>query len=89
MLASRVEDTARRLEGMDQGGTRGVAVLAAQVAEVVKDVADLRLALGQHDQRHNDEQRSRVNSRRWLVMAIIAALALVESPLVYLVTIHA
>lgn len=88
MLASRVEDTTRRLEGMDAGGTRGVAVLAAQVAEVVKDVADLRLELGKHDQIHRDEQRARVNGRRWAVMAVIAALALIESPLIYLVTIH-
>lgn len=86
MLSERVNDNARRLETIDQGGTRGVAVLAAQISEVIKDVADLRQELRDHDRQHAEEKRARTITRRWVITAVIAVLALVETPLILILT---
>ena len=86
MLADRMSDYGRRLDAIDQGGTRGVAVLAAQIAEVIKDVADLRQELRDHDRTHQEEKRGRIVSRRWVITAVIAVLTLVETPLILILT---
>lgn len=86
MLADRVSDYGRRLDAIDQGGTRGVAVMAAQIAEIIKDVSDLRQELRDHDRQHTEEKRSRIITRRWVITAVIAVLALVETPLILILT---
>ena len=76
MLRDQVQANAARIEAIDQGGTRGVAVVGVQVAEVIKDVADVRLELraemtdmrtqmARHEEKHETEARSRAASRRW------------------------
>lgn len=78
-------DLVRRIDGMDTGGTRGVGVLGVQVAEVIKDVAEVRAELRDHRQQHDEEARARVVARRWQVGTIIALGAVIETPLLYLV----
>ena len=76
MLRDQVKANAARIEAMDQGGTRGVAVVGVQVAEVIKDVADVRQELraemqdmrgqlAKHEEKHETEARSRAAARRW------------------------
>lgn len=84
MLREQVNESARRIDAIDQGGTRGVAVVGVQVAEVIKDVADVRTelradvadmrrALAAHEAKHEKEARQRVNGRRWALGFAIAA----------------
>lgn len=85
MLSKRVDDNSRRVDELDQTGTRGVGALAVQITEVIKDVSEMRQTLDDHNKAHTAERRQLGIDRRWLVMAIIAALALVETPVLYLV----
>lgn len=87
MLSERVTDNSRRMDQIDTEGTRDSGVLATQVATVIKDVSELRQALRDHGISHEQEERNRVIRRRWLIGTIIAVLAVVETPLLYLVTI--
>jgi hypothetical protein len=77
MLRENVAKNARRLEEMDREGTRGVAVLAVQVADLAKD-------FGEHRHEHEVELKSRASSRRWAVGLAAVLFAAVESPLVTL-----
>lgn len=65
---------------MDEHGTRGVGIIATQVAELVKDQAamqaDMRLWQGAHEQLHAQETRDRVSSRRFAVTTTAAIIAL-------------
>lgn len=89
MLREMVNDNAKRLDEIDRSGTRGVGALSVQVAEVIKDVADVRRDLGdfrhEHAEQHQAEQAARVVTRRWLVVTLIAAFAAIEGPLTYLI----
>lgn len=82
MLASRVTENARRIDMIDSGGTRGVAVLAVQVQEVAKDVAAVAKDMEAHDQRHEKEQQQRASNRKWMVGAVIAGIAAIDGPIV-------
>lgn len=84
MLRGAVAENVRRLDSIDQGGTRGVGVLSVQVADVIKDVAELGAQIESHRREHEATERARVTGRRWLIGTGLAALALVESPLLYL-----
>lgn len=83
MLLESVRDNSRRLDSM---GTQGLAV---QVAEVIKDVADVKTSLESfkkdHVAQHANEERRRVASRRWGWGFAVAALAAVETPLIILI----
>jgi hypothetical protein len=86
MLRGQVADNARRLDVIDQAGTRGVGALSVQVAEVIKDVSDMRRELDEHGKQHQAEAAARQSGRRWLVGSAIALVAAVEGPLLFLVT---
>jgi hypothetical protein len=86
LLAAQLAEVGRRVDAMDQGGTRRNTMLAAQLAGVTADVAGLRLELREHDQLHDAADRARIIGRRWVITAVIAVLAVVETPLLYLVT---
>jgi hypothetical protein len=86
MLAERVHENGRRLDAMDKVGTRGVVALAAQITDLTADLAGLALQIKEHEKAHREELNTRVSGRRWLVMAVIAVLAVIETPLLYLVT---
>lgn len=75
MLARRVEDNARRIEAIDQGGTRGVAVLQLQLTDLAKDLAA-------HEQQHNQLEARRVSGRRWAIALAVAAVAAIDGPMV-------
>ncbi|HEV2317351.1 MAG TPA: hypothetical protein VGV89_07240 [Thermoplasmata archaeon] len=88
MLRDAVQTTAVRLDAIDRG-TGGIGALAVQVAEVVKDLAALKLDLDSfrrdHAWQHDQETRNRVSTRRWLIGTVIAALACIEVPLFYVI----
>ena len=80
-----------------RGGTRGVAVLAVQVQQIAQDVARLEQAMtkdvarlerrleatmAEHSDAHDAERAGRMNSRRWIVGAVIALIAAIDGPLV-------
>jgi hypothetical protein len=75
MLRDQVKETATRLDNIDATGTRGVVVLAAQVTDVIKDVAELRNELGKHEDKHVAEERARVTGRRWALGFAVAGFA--------------
>ena len=89
MLREMVNDNARRLDEIDRSGTRGVGALSVQVAEVIKDVADVRRDLSafrhEHAEQHQAEQSARTVTRRWLIGTLIAAFVAIEGPLTYLI----
>jgi len=66
---------AARLEQIDAGGTRGVAVLSVQLQELAKDFA-------RHEAEHERERRERIIGRRWAVGAVVAAIAAIDGPVV-------
>lgn len=88
MLREAVQTNAVRLDSIDRG-TGGVGALAVQLAEVVKDLAALKLDLDSfrkdHAWQHDQETRSRISARRWLIATVIAALTCIEVPLFYVV----
>lgn len=66
---------AARLDQIDNGGTRGVAVLAVQIQEIAKDFA-------KHEEKHDRQEAARASRVRWLVGAGIALVAAVDGPIV-------
>jgi hypothetical protein len=84
MLREQVADSARRLDEIDRIGTRGVAVLAVQVAELSKDMGAVQAQMIKHQQEHEADARARVSARRWAVGIGAVLFAAVESPLVTL-----
>jgi len=61
------------------------AVLAVQMTEVIKDVADLRSELRDHRQEHKDEATARSAARWKLVVVMLTLFAAIEGPLLTLV----
>jgi hypothetical protein len=55
----------------------GVAVLAVQLTEVIKDVTALQAELASHRSEHQQEKRDRASGRRWLIGVTIALLGLI------------
>lgn len=81
MLAGQVSGNARRVDAIDQGGTRGVGVLQLQVAELIRDVSALSTRMDGHETRHGREAQQaaeqRRSSRRFAITTAIAAIAAV------------
>lgn len=69
---------ARRVESMDQGGTRGVAVIQVQVTGLTKQLSDLETDMRTwqvaHSATHDAEATRRLSGRRWAVGTAIACL---------------
>lgn len=65
----------RRMDLIDSTGTRGVGVLAVQIQEIAKDFA-------KHEEKHDREEASRAQGRRWLFMAAVAVIAAIDGPVV-------
>lgn len=64
-----------RLESIDAGGTRGVAVLAVQIQEIAKDFA-------KHEERHERQEAARAQRVRWMIGAAVALVGAVDGPIV-------
>ena len=81
MLRSMVEANGRTLASA--GG------ISVQLTEVIKDVADVKNDLASfrrdHEDQHRREYQARTTSRRWMIATLIAALAVIETPLLILV----
>jgi len=84
MLAARVDENGKRIETMDQQGTRGAAPLALQISELSKDLVTLAEQLHKHQTDHTEENSARITRLRWLIMAVIAAIAVIETPVLYI-----
>ncbi len=71
LLRSMVSSTQNRLESIDDHGTRGIASLTAQVAEIIKDVAGLQSDVTNrfdlHSRTHEQDRKDRIAARRWLI----------------------
>ena len=76
LLRTMVTQTQARVEGLDAVGTKGVAVVQAQLVDLAKDVVRLEADMGKrfdaHDRVHKDEAQARVSSRRWVIGITIA-----------------
>lgn len=87
--ASRIDNVeatiAHRIDSLDQTGTRGVGVVQTQLTELAKDMAGLATRMDAHEQDHKTDAAERKTARRWLVTAVIAAFALLEGPLAYVI----
>ena len=79
---SEFNDLRRRVDAMDSGGTRGVAVLGVQLQEVAKDVARLESQMTEHQHEHQAAVSARAAGRRWLIAVVIAAIAAIDGPIV-------
>lgn len=66
MLRDQVAEQARKLEAIDQGGTRGVGILAVQIQRLTGDFARHE---GQHDR---DTARRRADG--WRLLALVVGL---------------
>lgn len=91
LLKQIVTSNQSRLEGMDQSGTKGVAVVQAQLHEVVRDLVELKAEVDKrfdaHQRQHSQEAADRVNGRRWAIGSFLAALAILVTLLLN-ITIH-
>lgn len=75
MLRDAVTTNARRIDAIDDHGTRGVVALQAQMLDLVKDVGKLEISLENHEKSHVEERKERQRSRRWMIGTAIAGLA--------------
>lgn len=75
-----------RLEALDEHGSRGVAALQIRLDNMVAGMAELKADMaaefGEHRREHEKDEAKRTSSRRWLIGAIIAAVAAVDGPVV-------
>lgn len=71
---------------MTDGGRRrrdpGLAVFAVQLRQVSREVRMARKELAAHRAEHQAAETARAGSRRWIIMAVIAAIAAIDAPLV-------
>lgn len=86
MLAQQVASNERRIESLDTSGTRGVGIVQAQLTDLTKDVAGLSTRLDKHEQEHRQEAADRRSRARWVVGTAIAFFAMIEGPLIWLVS---
>lgn len=80
-----VDHLRQHLDQIDRLGTRGtvaaITTMAAQLAEAIRDIGELRGELSAHDGRHDREARDRATGRRWLIGTLIALGALIVAVL--------
>lgn len=92
LLRQIVTANQARLEGIDSSGTKGVAVVQAQLTDLVKDVARLEAEvdkrLDEHLRVHVQDQRDRAAGRRWLAGTVIAVLVLLVAILSLVISSH-
>lgn len=92
MLARTVAENGRRLDTIDMSGTRGVGVVQVQLTELAKDVSALTTRMDRHIDDHEKEEKARLAQRRttarWIIGTMIALVAVIETPLIYLISLH-
>lgn len=72
MRRREFERLERRVDHLDQTGTRGVGVLTERVADLAKDVAKLEALMEAHERQHEQDRQERAAGRRWLIGTIAA-----------------
>lgn len=75
LLVRRLDASDRRMDQIDQGGTRGVGVLALQIQELTKDFVT-------HEQLHSRERLERSTMRKWLIATLIGLVGAIDGPIV-------
>ncbi len=79
MLKSVVDRTQQRLDSIDDHGTRGIGVLQTQILDLTKDVtslqAEMNIRFDGHLKLHEEEERKRISSRRWIIGTVIGGMA--------------
>lgn len=91
MLVSRVDN-------IDRDGTRGVVAVQAQLTDAIKDVMELKSDMGsfkrdtavwfeKHSEHHEQEMKSRISSRRWMIGTAFAGMAAMATVLALLIQI--
>jgi len=80
----RIRAAEMKLDEMDRTGTRGVGVLAVQVAELSRDLGGMQRQMEAHHREHEQDLRDRRSQRRWAAGIIAALFAALESPLITL-----
>jgi|SRR6266568_2523920 len=70
---------ARKVDFIDQNGSRGMGVLAIQVAEIIKDlgILDTRVEnrFAEHAAQHQREAEVRSGNRKWVMTTAIGGVA--------------
>ena len=78
----------RRLDYIDENGTRGIGPIHAQLANVIADLAELKTATSLWQERHHAEHAAAASNavagRRWVVGTCITALVLLLAVLTLL-----
>jgi len=91
MLKDKVDSNERRLESIDDHGTRGVGTLQTQIVELVKDVTELKTDLtrfiAEHSKTHKQESDERTSSRRWMIGMAVGAITMLAAVLTVVVEI--
>jgi hypothetical protein len=64
------------------------AGLAVQVAEVIKDMTELRQELRDHRKEHEDAERARAVGRRWAISLAVTGIAAVGGIYPLLIGMH-
>ena len=79
MALEQIRTNANRLDEIDRSGTRGVGVLAMQVAELGKDMGQMQQQMSDHERNHKEDaakaEAAKVSARRFRVTAGLAAVA--------------
>lgn len=86
-LRSDQRALSKRVDDLDNHGSRGILTLQAQVVELVKDMGVLTGAFETHQRQHATDARDRATGRRWLVGTGIAGTATMVAVLTLLVQI--
>lgn len=88
-----VDQLGRRIDDLDQHGTRGtvaaVGVVQTQLAEVIKDMGRLEGQTAEwqkaHTKQHEQDLADRAANRKWVIGTVIAILALLVTILAVIV----
>lgn len=68
-----LDQLVRRVEAIDQGGTRGIGRMNEQITQLVRDFARVEGELSEHEKYHAQEARQRATDRRWRIGTTIVA----------------
>lgn len=67
-------DLRQAITDLDNHGSRGVLQLTGQVTDLIKDVAEMKVAFTTHETQHEKEKEDRKAARRWTVGALLTGL---------------
>ena len=89
MLQRQVAEIARRVDGIDTNGSRGLIGLVEKTNQILRDLGAINKRLDRHEREHREELQTRTMSRRWKFTAGLSAAAVAVAMIGLLVTILA